>query len=107
MALVRQPLYSATGSATTAGGLVLSFACRSSAAVQVGQVTCEMPTGAGAACAVRLNGTLICPLVATGDAAAGEPFVPMVPGDLLTVEWTGAPAGASGKIGVIYDLVVP
>lgn len=103
-AWVQQPLFRAAGAADAAGDLTLTFRGRSSQAVRVTQVTAEMPTGAGGRCSVRVDGALISPLVPTGDAASGEPYIWVQPGSELTVEWTGAPAGAEGAMVVIYDL---
>lgn len=52
---------------------------------------------------IRLNGNPVTPFVARNDAPAGDPPVPMSPGDLFTINWTGATVGATVKALVIYD----
>jgi hypothetical protein len=68
------------------------------------QISAEMAGASAATCAIRRNGALVCPIVATGDAAGGDPPVWIWPGDELTVEWTGAPVGAVGKVTAFYNL---
>jgi protein involved in polysaccharide export with SLBB domain len=101
---MQYPPYTTAGQADALGVLELVFRGRSSQPVKVTQVTCEMEAGAGAACSVRVNGALISPMVPTGDAAVGEPPVRLQPGDELTVRWTGAPPGATGRMVVIYEI---
>jgi hypothetical protein len=98
------PPVPAAGAADANGDLTLTFRGRSNDVVRVTQVTAEMPTGAAAQCSCRRNGFLVSPMVPTGDAASGDPPIWLGPGDELTVVWSGAPAGAVGKMLVIFDL---
>lgn len=102
--MAQYPPFRTAGVADSSGRLELVFTPRSSGLVRATQVTAEMASGAGAACSVRRNGSLVSPLVATGDAAGGDPPVWLWPGDQLSVLWTGAPAGAAGTMVVFYDL---
>jgi len=73
---------------------------------RVTQVSVEManaPIGTG--CFLRKNGSLITPLVATGDAASGEPPIDLLPSDTMTVQWSGATPGLSGSALVIYEVI--
>jgi hypothetical protein len=70
----------------------------------VSQVAAEMASAGTAVCKIRRNGSLVTPIVASGGAAAGDPPIWLWPGDVMTVEWTGAPVGAVGKVTVFYDL---
>ena len=91
-------------SGAVAGG-VLTLIYRPPVRGHVSQVSVEMSgTGAASAsCVVRRNGALVCPLVPTGDAAAGDPPVPLAPpGDQLTVEWTSAPNGLVGTATIFF-----
>lgn len=73
----------------------------------VQQVSVEMATAPiGATCALRRGGptgTLVSPIIATGDAAAGEPFIPLRTGQELTVAYTGCTPGDVGSVYVLYD----
>ena len=89
------------------GTLTLTYRTRGNDPTRVTQATVEMAGADSAACALRLNGLLISPLVPTGDAASGDPPIWVNPGDELTVTWTGAPVGVVGSMGVIYDLGIP
>lgn len=70
----------------------------------ISQVSVELAAAPiGATCDVRKNGTLITPLIATGDAASGDPPVVLRPGDTLTVNWAGCTIGTRGSVYLIYD----
>lgn len=70
----------------------------------VEQVSVEMPAApVGASCALRKNGVLISPLIATGDVADGSPPIPLRPGETMTVEWAGCTPGDVGNVYVLYD----
>lgn len=99
-----QQIYRAGGTADANGDLVLTLQVRGGVPALVTQVTAEMPLGAGAVCALRLNGSLVSPLVPTGDAATGDPPIWVHPGDQMTVEWRGAPPGAIGAMLAVYEL---
>ncbi len=73
----------------------------------VSQISVEMltaPTGVGGAvCFIRKNGALVTQVLATADAAAGDPPVQLNPNDVLTVVWERATPGNVGKVFAIYD----
>jgi hypothetical protein len=93
-----------SGQASSAGILTLTFAVAGSRPLTVTQVSVEMATGGDlAACTLRLNGALVSPAVATGDAVGGDPPIIVMPGDQLTVTWTGATAGSIGTALFLYD----
>lgn len=93
-----------SGTADSAGTLTLTFVVVGSLPKVVSQVSVEMVSGADlATCVLRYNGTAVSPLVATTDAAGGDPPITVMPGDLLTVVWTGATAGSTGTALFIYD----
>jgi len=100
---MQYPVWSNSGTVAADGTLTISYQIRGSGRVRVPQVTNEM-TGAGSAkCSLRLNGHLVTPLVAAGDAAAGDPPVWMGPADVLAVVWSGAPVGLVGNMSVFSD----
>lgn len=78
---------------TAAGEAVVTVRPRGSSGMLVRQVAVEVTglTGGGK-CAIRKNGWLVCPVVATGDASAGEPSIFIGATDVMTVEWTRLPA---------------
>lgn len=70
----------------------------------VGQVSVEMSTApVGATCTIRKDGALISPLIPTGDAASGDPAIPLRQGQTLTVEFVGCVPGDVGTVYVLYD----
>jgi hypothetical protein len=98
------PPYVTAGTVPASGFLALSFTPRGSQLHRVTQVAAEMAGAGAAAGVIRRNGAIVTPFVPTGGAAGGDPPIWLWPGDLLTVEWTGAPVGAVGKATVFYDL---
>lgn len=98
------PPYTASGTVPASGFLALAYTPRSSDLTRVTQVAAEMAGAGGAIGVIRRNGAIVTPFVPTGGAAGGDPPIWLWPGDQMTVEWTGAPAGAVGKITVFYDL---
>lgn len=111
--MLRVPLRSnltrrATGTADAAGHAVADISPTGSAPNLVRQVTVELAAAPiGATCALRYNGTLISPLIATGDAAVEPPAILVHVGDQLTVEWDGLTPGQVGTVLVIFDEVAP
>jgi hypothetical protein len=96
----RAPLSAITDAA---GVCLISFRVPGQVAWQVEQITIDMPGAPlGATADLRVNGALITPLVATGDAAAGDPPLPVYAGDIVEIRWTGATSGDQGKALVIY-----
>lgn len=70
----------------------------------VSQVSVEMPGAPiGSTCDLRKEGALITPLIATGDAATGDPPVILRSGERLTVNFAGCTVGTVGTVYVIYD----
>lgn len=98
------PPFTTSATADASGFASAAFRCRGNQVNRVTQVAAEMAGAAAAVCAIRRNTWLVCPIVATGDAGAGDPPIWLWPGDEMTVEWTGAPPGAVGKVTVFYDL---
>ncbi|SRR6266545_4924288 len=73
---------------------------------RITQVSVEMANAPiGTACFLRKNGSLITPLVATGDAASGDPPIDLLPSDIMTVQWSGATPGLSGLAFVVYEVI--
>lgn len=71
----------------------------------ISQVSIEMQSAPlGSACVLRKNGRAITPLVATMDAAGGDPPVQLLPQDVLTVEWTGCTPGDVGNTLIFYTV---
>lgn len=69
----------------------------------VTQVSVEMPGATGfVTCTMRKNGQFITPLVASGDAAAGDPPILLNASDTLTITWAGAVPGAQARALVLY-----
>jgi hypothetical protein len=97
-----------SGKAPASGAVVLSFYSRGPYQFICSQVSVEMTKGtatavsASAVCAIRLNGNLVSPAVAQGDAVAGEPPVVFGPSDVLTVEWSGATSGNQCSATITY-----
>lgn len=70
----------------------------------VSQVTVELAAApVGATCALRLDGFLVTAMIATGDAAGGDPPILLHPGQTLSVLWTGCTPGTIGSVFVAYD----
>jgi hypothetical protein len=70
----------------------------------VRQVSVEMASApSGATCMLRKNGVLISPIIPTGDAASGDPPIPLSYDDVMTVEFAGCTPGDVGKAYVVYE----
>jgi hypothetical protein len=71
----------------------------------VQQVSVEYATAPiGCTCDVRKNNSLISPLIATGDAAAGDPPIPLSGGsDILTINFRGGTPGDTVNAFIVYD----
>lgn len=100
----QQPPFTSGATADATGRAVVSFTPRGNQIVEVSQVAGEMPRGASAIGTIRRNGAVVTPFVPTGFAAGGVPSIWLWPGDTLTVEWTGAPAGAPASVTIFYNL---
>jgi len=92
-----------TGTIDANGRGVLTIQPRSRQTWVVSQVTPEAPTSGSTTGALRKNGALVSPFLATGDVIADAPPVLLHTGDRLTVEWTGATPGEPIAAYVIYD----
>jgi len=96
-------LQSNAGDVNAAGDLTITVVCPD-IRWQVTQVSIEMQSApAGAQCELRHNGRFITSLIATGDAAGGDPPLPMRPGDSFTVQWTSCTPGDQGRVTWFYD----
>jgi len=96
----RQPL---SAVADAAGNCEITFKIPGQVAWEVSQITIEMPDAPfGAVASLRVNGSLVTPLVPNGDAAAGDPPLPVYPGDSVEIAWTGVAPGTQGKALLIY-----
>lgn len=72
---------------------------------EVQQVSPEMSSAPGSATgAIRKNGALIAPFAPDGDAVGGEPYVRLVLGDVLSVEWTNCQPGAQARALFMYEV---
>jgi hypothetical protein len=70
----------------------------------ISQITVELPLApSGATCAIRKNGYLVTPVIATGDTAAGDPPVILRQEDTLTIEWAGCTPASVGKALLFYE----
>lgn len=92
--------------ADASGNATVRFTTGGRVAWEVSQITieCVPVTGApiGSEAKLRVNDSLITPLVPTGDAAAGDPPLPVYPGDVVEIEWTGLTAQTQAKALVLY-----
>jgi hypothetical protein len=71
----------------------------------VKQVSVEYATAPiGCVCTLRKNGRFITLIVPTGDAAGGDPPVPLGGGsDIMTVTFTGGTPGEVVNVFIFYD----
>lgn len=96
--------YTAVCDAT--GAATISVRPRGAETWRCYQVAAEMVNvTSGASCSIRINGNLVSPIVAGGDAAAGDPPIDVGNADTLTIEWLGGVAGRVCKATVYYELV--
>lgn len=103
MAVTDQPF---TAIADASGAAVVSFkppTFRANYIVQ--QVSVEYANAPiGCTCVVRKNGRFITPMIPTGDAAGGDPPVPLNGGsDILTVTFSGCTPGDVVNVFIIFD----
>jgi len=97
-----------SGTVPTGGALTITIRAMSRQTWVMQQVSVAMDTtgvaSAGSAvCVLKKNGVLVSPLVATADAASGDPPVVIRGSDKMTVEWTGAPVGARCSVFIVYE----
>jgi hypothetical protein len=96
----RSPLSAITDAA---GVCSIRFAVPGQVAWEVSQITVEMPDApVGTTAFLRVNGALVTPLIPTGDAAAGDPPLPVYAGDVVEIRWEGATPGDQGRALLIY-----
>jgi hypothetical protein len=68
------------------------------------QVSTEMPDApSGSTCVLRKMGAFVTFLIAQGDAAGGDPPLPVRGGETVSVEWEGCTPGDIGRVYVIYE----
>jgi hypothetical protein len=93
-----------SGKVTAAGTLTITIKPTGRQTWTVNQVSISMTTAPiGATCYLKKNGVIVTPMVASGDAAGGDPPVVVRLVDKLTVEWAGCTSGVVGTVLVIYD----
>lgn len=92
-----------TTTATAAGVAEIEHRPRSANRQIVKQVAVETPGRSGGIASIRINGFLITPVTASMDAAGGDPPIPLDPGDVMTVLWTGMPVGQLCKATVFWE----
>jgi hypothetical protein len=72
---------------------------------RVSQVSAQLATAPiGAVCQLTHNSDFVTFLVATGDVADGTPPIDVIPGDALSVIWTGCTPGSSATVKAFYDI---
>lgn len=70
------------------------------------QVSIEMENApSGAICTLRKNGAFVTFMIATGDAAGGDPPLFVRPGEYCEVIWESCTPGDVGRVFVIYNKV--
>lgn len=101
MARTTLPLSAVVGAAGTA---TLTIKPNNRRRWEIQQINCE-GTGVGSTAqgVIRVNNGAGIPFVARLDAPAGDPPVPLSPGDKMTIEWSQCTVGATVKAFVIYD----
>lgn len=93
-----------SGTVAANGTLTLRVRPTNSATWEVTQVTTEMTSApAGALCTLRKNRYKVSDLIATGDAAGGDPSVVIRSTDELTIEWSQCTPGDTGLALVFYN----
>jgi hypothetical protein len=88
------------------GDCVVRFAPGFSVNWNVSQVSIEMQTApSGAVCELRKNGAFVSFMIATGDAAGGDPSIFLRPGDYMEVIWSNCTPQDLGRVFVVYEKV--
>lgn len=68
------------------------------------QVSTEMPDApSGSTCQLRKMGAFVSFLIPQGDAAGGDPPIPVRGGETVTVEWEDCTPGDIGRVYVIFE----
>ena len=95
--------YQATANASGVATVTITISGRTRM-WSVSQISTECPSAPiGATCVVRKNGSLVTPLISTGDVAGGDPPLSIRPQDVLTITWTGLTVGTVAAVYIIYD----
>lgn len=92
-----------TGIAPASGVVTIQI---SSGAMEwnITQISTECSAAPVAArCVIRKNGAIVSKMLPAGDVASGEPSIPLLPGEVMTVGWTGVTVGAACKATVFVD----
>jgi hypothetical protein len=104
-------LATATYSAIVGAGGTATVSVRTNTSFEtwtVAQISIELEGApSGAVANLRKNTYLITPMIPAGDVAAGEPYVRLLPTDVLTVEWENCTPGQIGKVLVFYEVAKP
>lgn len=102
--MARNPGVSLSGLVAANGTAVISFSPSGVYPYSVDQVSTDYPAApSGCTSALKRNGSQVTVLIATGDVADGAPAVILNPGDVMTVEWSGAKSGDVVKALVMFD----
>lgn len=103
------PTDTAFSAAVTAAGVaVVTIRSFASQTWTVQQVSTEYPTAPiGSTSNIRKNGSQLTQMISTGDVADGPPPTTLRPGDVMTVNWSGATPGQTVKVFIVYDDGVP
>lgn len=102
MAIADDPftaIVAASGIATVTFGLPTSRNVYSVQQVSVDYATAPI----GCTCEIRKNGSLISPMIPTGDAASGDPPIVLRGSDTMTVRFFGGTPGDTVNVFIIYD----
>jgi hypothetical protein len=95
---------SLTGTIDASGNATIRFRPTRGQNWIIGQVSVSAPNvGAGALCSFFVNSDNLGPLVPTGDAASGDPPVPVHNNETFSVQWTGGTVGAQVNAIILYD----
>lgn len=97
----------ASGSVDANGDLVITFGPESpNYTWSVAQVSIRMEDApVGAVCNIFKNTNFITAVIPTGDAAGGDPPIPLWPFDKIRVVWENCTPLASGEVYYVYDKI--
>lgn len=101
MSIQKLPL---SKTADAAGAATMTFRVPSSMTFVIHQVSVQMAAAPiGAACQLNVNDFFVTYLIPTGDAAAGDPPIPLDPTDEMTLVWSGLTPGQIAQALILYD----
>jgi hypothetical protein len=93
-----------TGKVGASGTATITVQTRSVRTWVVSQISVELTAApSGATADIRKNGYLVTPVIPTGDTAAGDPPITVLPTDSLTINWYGCTNGQIAKATVFYE----